>query len=111
MGANRNSPFFYSRVKGELEADLAMLDFPSLTLVRPGGLIGGDRAERRAGEHVATLAKTFRPRPPQGLADQSRYKDRGGSARSRAWSSHRNEDHRFGGDVLILRNGSGSSNM
>lgn len=55
MGANRNSPFFYSRVKGELEADLAMLDFPSLTLVRPG-LIGGDRAERRAGEHVATLA-------------------------------------------------------
>lgn len=55
MGANRNSPFFYSRVKGELEADLAILDFPSLTLVRPG-LIGGDRAERRAGEHVATLA-------------------------------------------------------
>lgn len=54
-GANRNSPFFYSRVKGEVEADLAALAFPSLTLVRPG-LIGGDRAEWRAGERVATLA-------------------------------------------------------
>jgi len=54
MGANRRSPFFYSRVKGELEADLAALAFPSLTLVRPG-LIGGDRAERRAGEQVALL--------------------------------------------------------
>lgn len=54
MGANRNSPFFYSRVKGELEADLAALAFPSLTVARPG-LIGGDRAERRPGEHVARL--------------------------------------------------------
>ncbi|WP_343314182.1 hypothetical protein AAIB41_03295 [Brucella sp. BE17] len=35
-GANRNSPFFYSRVKGEVEADLAALAFPSLTLVRSG---------------------------------------------------------------------------
>jgi uncharacterized protein YbjT (DUF2867 family) len=54
MSANRNSLFFYSRVKGEVEADLAALAFPSLTLVRPG-LIGGDRAERRAGEHAALL--------------------------------------------------------
>jgi len=54
MSANRNSLFFYSRVKGEVEADLAALAFPSLTFVRPG-LIGGDRAERRAGEHAALL--------------------------------------------------------
>ena len=53
-GANRNSPVFYSRVKGETEADLTALAFPSLTIVRPG-LIGGDRAERRAGEHLALL--------------------------------------------------------
>ncbi|MBN9063851.1 MAG: NAD-dependent dehydratase [Rhizobiales bacterium 65-9] len=53
-GANRNSPFFYSRVKGELEAELAALAFPSLTLVRPG-LIGGDRTERRRGEHATML--------------------------------------------------------
>ncbi len=55
MGANPDSMFFYSRVKGELEADLAALAFPSLTLVRPG-LIGGKRAERRAGEQAAALA-------------------------------------------------------
>ena len=55
MGANRNSLFFYSRVKGELEADLEALAFPSLTLVRPG-LIGGDRVERRTGEHATILA-------------------------------------------------------
>ena len=53
-GANRKSPVFYSRVKGETEADLTALDFPSLTIVRPG-LIGGDRTERRAGEHLALL--------------------------------------------------------
>lgn len=55
MGANRNSPFFYSRVKGEMEAALEALGFPALALVRPG-LIGGERAERRSGEHAALLA-------------------------------------------------------
>ena len=53
-GANPRSLVFYSRVKGELEQDLRALGFASLTLVRPG-LIGGDRAERRAGEHVASV--------------------------------------------------------
>ena len=51
-GANPSSCFFYSRVKGELEADLTALNFPSLTLVRPA-LIGGDRKERRPGEQMA----------------------------------------------------------
>lgn len=56
-GANSRSPFFYSRVKGELEADLTALNFPSLTLVRPG-LIGGERSEQRAGEDVAKRVLT-----------------------------------------------------
>lgn len=33
MGANRKSPFYYSRIKGELEANLAALSFSSLTIV------------------------------------------------------------------------------
>lgn len=67
MGANPGSRFFYSRVKGELEADLAALDFPSLTLVRPG-LIGGDREERRIGEQVAMKAlQLFSPLLPKAL--------------------------------------------
>lgn len=53
-GANPRSPFFYSRVKGALEQDLRALGFASLTLLRPG-LIGGERTERRAGEHLASV--------------------------------------------------------
>jgi uncharacterized protein YbjT (DUF2867 family) len=51
-GANAASRFFYNRVKGELERDLAALGFVSLTHVRPG-LIGGERDEARAGEGAA----------------------------------------------------------
>ena len=51
-GANAASRFFYNRVKGDLERDLAQLGFASLTHVRPG-LIGGEREEARAGEGAA----------------------------------------------------------
>ena len=54
MGADAGSSIFYSRVKGEVERDLAALGFASLTFVRPG-LIGGERDEFRAGERVATV--------------------------------------------------------
>ncbi|KAF1015159.1 MAG: hypothetical protein GAK31_02649 [Stenotrophomonas maltophilia] len=50
-GAKATSPFFYNRVKGQLEDDLRALGFASLTLVRPG-LIGGQRSERRPAEHL-----------------------------------------------------------
>lgn len=53
-GAGTDSRFFYNRVKGELEYDLRLLGFPSLTLVRPG-LIGGAREQRRPLEHAAGL--------------------------------------------------------
>ena len=51
-GADAGSRIFYNRVKGALEQDLRGLDFDSLTLVRPG-LIGGQRAHKRTGEHLA----------------------------------------------------------
>lgn len=54
IGADSSSRFFYNRVKGETERDLATLGFRSLTYVRPG-LIGGDRQEFRAGERLATI--------------------------------------------------------
>jgi uncharacterized protein YbjT (DUF2867 family) len=54
MGADPSSRFFYNRVKGEVERDLAAIGFRSLTLVRPG-LIGGTREEVRLGERAATL--------------------------------------------------------
>ena len=76
-GANPRSPVFYSRVKGQLEQDLRALGFASLTLVRPG-LIGGERAERRAGEHLASvvlgalapvLPRAWRINPATRIAD------------------------------------------
>jgi uncharacterized protein YbjT (DUF2867 family) len=54
MGANPSSRFFYNRVKGELELDLATLGFQSLTFVRPG-LIGGKRDATRPAEQMASL--------------------------------------------------------
>jgi uncharacterized protein YbjT (DUF2867 family) len=46
VGADAASGVFYSRVKGEVERDLAALGFDRLDIVQPG-LILGARAERR----------------------------------------------------------------
>ncbi|HEV2611203.1 MAG TPA: NAD-dependent dehydratase [Noviherbaspirillum sp.] len=51
MGANAESRIFYNRVKGEVEQALTALNFPSLTIVRPG-LIGGKRSTVRPAELI-----------------------------------------------------------
>ena len=56
LGADPASRVFYNRVKGEAEAELARLDYVSLTLLRPS-LLDGDRIESRPSERV-TLALT-----------------------------------------------------
>ncbi|MEI5909568.1 NAD(P)H-binding protein [Bacillus spongiae] len=61
LGANTSSPFFYSRVKGELEKGLIELDLPSLKIFRPSLLVG-QRPEVRLGEKSGEIAgKLFRP--------------------------------------------------
>lgn len=40
MGANAHSPFFYNRVKGEMEAALIEQGWPRLTIARPSMLSG-----------------------------------------------------------------------
>ncbi len=52
MGANAAAGVFYSRVKGELEAELARLPFRTVVALRPS-LLAGERAEFRLGERVA----------------------------------------------------------
>ncbi|WP_336755930.1 NAD-dependent epimerase/dehydratase family protein [Pantoea sp. USHLN298] len=59
-GANRHSPFFYNRVKGEMENALRHQGWPRLTLVRPSLLLG-DRAQTRPGENL--MAPLFRLLP------------------------------------------------
>lgn len=51
LGADAGSGIFYNRVKGEVEHGVRSLGFPSLVIARPG-LIGGARAEFRAGERI-----------------------------------------------------------
>ena len=56
MGANSHSPFFYNRLKGMLEDGLTMMNFESLTLVRPSLLLGKHN-DKRLGEDL--LQKFF----------------------------------------------------
>lgn len=58
LGASPRSRVFYSRVKGEVEADLEALGYPSLSIVRPSLLLG-DRAEARPGERLSALMMTW----------------------------------------------------
>lgn len=71
MNANRKSLVFYNRVKGEIEDAVAALNFPKLTIIRPGLLLG-QRVERRPGESIAIRVHGFfkgmLPRAWQGVA-------------------------------------------
>jgi uncharacterized protein YbjT (DUF2867 family) len=59
VGAQARSVFFYNRVKGDLEAALRELGFPTLHLLRPGLLLG-ERAEHRPAERwAARLAPLY----------------------------------------------------
>ena len=53
-GADANSPFFYLRTKGELEADVEILGFPCLRILRPG-LLNGNRSELRSESRIGEL--------------------------------------------------------
>ncbi|MDR4987930.1 MAG: NAD-dependent epimerase/dehydratase family protein [Bacteroidales bacterium] len=47
-GARHTSPFFYMRMKGELERDLSTLPFRHKVFIRPGPLTGPRSEDRRA---------------------------------------------------------------
>jgi uncharacterized protein YbjT (DUF2867 family) len=51
IGANARSGVFYTRIKGELDEAIQKLDFQSIYILRPSGLMG-EREEQRAGEGV-----------------------------------------------------------
>ncbi len=78
IGADTGSRFFYNRVKGEVERDLAGIGFASLTFVRPG-LIGGKRDKSRPMETVLgvfkavldpVLPRRYRTNPAGRIADK-----------------------------------------
>src|SRR5690606_37346411 len=61
QGASTKSPFFYSRVKGELEQVLKQLPFKKLTILKPGLLLGRTRGQRPAEDMVGWLMKGLNP--------------------------------------------------
>lgn len=54
MGANKNSSFFYNRVKGEMEEAITKLSFTAVHIFRPS-LLTGNRQETRMGEKVGEI--------------------------------------------------------
>ena len=52
LGASRSSPFYYSRVKGEVEEALCNMKWPSLAIFRPS-VIAGERGESRPLERLS----------------------------------------------------------
>lgn len=51
MGANAHSPFFYNRVKGEMENALGEQGWTRLTIARPSMLLG-EREKQRVSESL-----------------------------------------------------------
>jgi uncharacterized protein YbjT (DUF2867 family) len=54
VGARKNSPIYYNRIKGEIEAAVSGLGFRALHIFRPSLLLG-ERQERRTGEEAARI--------------------------------------------------------
>lgn len=54
LGADARSRVFYSRVKGETEEALEVLDFKTLAIFRPSLLLG-PRREKRLGERIGAM--------------------------------------------------------
>ncbi len=52
VGADSDSPFFYNKVKGEMENALKKLNFAGLHIIRPSLLLG-ERNERRLAEDLS----------------------------------------------------------
>lgn len=77
IGADAGSRLLYNRTKGEVEASIGALDYPSYTIVRPG-LIGGQRDEFRPMERVSdailtvlgpVLPRQWRISPAENIAE------------------------------------------
>ena len=58
LGASEKSPFFYNRLKGEMEADVLGYALMETHILQPS-IIGGDREEVRKGERFAQGVMRF----------------------------------------------------
>lgn len=89
MGANAHSPFFYNRVKGEMEEALIAQNWPRLTIARPSMLLG-DRTTRRVNETL--FAPLFRLLPGKLEIDRCAGCGAGHAGGSAGASTRRRDD-------------------
>ena len=76
VGAHPKSKFFYARMKGQLDEDVAKLGFPGCFILRPPSLIrkGSDRFGEKAGVAVLKglnalgLMRSWKPMPTEEVA-------------------------------------------
>ena len=62
-GADPDSIIFYSRMKGELDRDIAALEFNKIVIVRPSGLMGERKEERPAEKIGIGMSKVLKYLP------------------------------------------------
>ena len=65
IGADPKARAFYTRVKGEVEQRLIACGFPSLTLVRPSGILGPRKPHRAWEARTIRVFHTLRPLLPR----------------------------------------------
>ncbi len=65
IGANPKARAFYMRVKGEVEQRLIAGGFPSLTLVRPSGILGPRQPHRAWEQRTIRVFHSLRPLLPR----------------------------------------------
>jgi uncharacterized protein YbjT (DUF2867 family) len=65
IGANPKARAFYTRVKGEVEQKLIACGFPSLTLVRPSGILGPRKPHRAWEARTIRAFHSLRPILPR----------------------------------------------
>ena len=59
LGADSKSPFFYNRVKGELEYYVKSLDLPCTSILRPSLLLGQRQEQRKLEDAAQKLYQRF----------------------------------------------------
>ena len=65
IGANPKARAFYMRVKGEVEHRLTAIGFPSLTLLRPSGILGPRKPHRAWEARTIRVFHSLRPILPR----------------------------------------------
>lgn len=97
MGVAKDSFFFYSRVKAEMEEQLQQIGYESLFIFRPS-LITGNRKENRAGESIAI--RLFTLINPLLMGPLRKYKSVSANAIAKAMVHEAQTDNR-GTQILL----------